>query len=155
MMENTPQVIMEQFYDAFSRRNPADMNCFYTNNIYFSDPIFGLLDGDKVKEMWKFMCANTLELSLLHRNFSDRGDHYFTYEWVANYRFLPTGKKVLLKAKAYMKIENGEIIEHSDAYSFYKWVRQAYGIPGWLLGWSSVFKKRVRKKMLKQIGISF
>lgn len=153
-MQNTPQETIMAFFEAYSRRNTGDMCNRYSSLIYYSDPVFGLLKDEQVIKMWQFRVANSNELSLIYGNISDRGDNYYTCEWTATYRFAPTGKKIIHKAKAYMKVEDGIITEHSDAYSFYKWIRQAYGISGWILGWSSVYKKRVRKKLLEQLQIN-
>lgn len=43
-------------------------------------------------------------------------DEYATCNWVANYTFSKTGKRVVNRIKAFMKLKDGKIIEHSDAF---------------------------------------
>mgnify|MGYP000423281271 CR=1 FL=1 len=41
-------------------------------------------------------------------------------------------------------LPDGLIIEHRDSFDFYRWSRQALGVPGLLLGWSSFLQNKVR-----------
>ena len=46
--------------------------------------------------------------------------------------------------KAHMRIVDGKIIEHSDAFSLHKWSKQALGFSGWLLGWNSFYQRKIK-----------
>jgi hypothetical protein len=50
-----------------------------------------------------------------------------------------------------MRIINGLISEHSDAFSMPAWCRQAFGMQGYLLGWSGYFQRQVKLKAGKQL----
>ena len=65
--------------------------------------------------------------------------------WIATYTFSATGRKVTNQIKATFEIEQGKIIKHTDAFSFYKWARQALGMPGLLLGWSPALKNKIQQ----------
>jgi ketosteroid isomerase-like protein len=136
--------LINKFYKAFSELDAAGMNACYSDEIVFFDPVFELLQGDQVKAMWQMLCSNAREFSLSYGNIQDLGDDYYTCDWVANYHFSKTGRPVINKVKAHMKIQAGRIVEHSDAFSLHNWSRQALGFSGWLLGWNSFFQRKIK-----------
>ncbi len=137
---------VKNFYQAFSEKNPGGMIKQYSSGIVFSDPVFGVLEGKEVGEMWTMLCERSRDFSLSFGNIQDKGDGYYTCDWTASYTFSRTGNRVVNKVRAYMQVENGLIIGHSDAFRFYLWARQAFGIKGWLFGWTTFFQRGVRKK---------
>ena len=142
---------VRKFYEGFSKCDAEGMNAQYDAGIVFSDPAFGMLEGEDVKRMWKMLCSRARDFSLEFGNIIDRGDGYYTCEWKASYIFSATGNRVVNRVKAFMKLENGKITEHSDAFRFYKWARQAFGVKGWLLGWTTFFQRRVRSRALENL----
>lgn len=140
------EIIITKFYTAFQQRNAAEMNRCYTENIAFSDPVFGLLQGDEVRGMWEMLCKNGKDLQLSFGNIQLLDEEYATCNWVAQYTFSQTGKRVVNKIKAHMRIENGIIAEHTDAFDIYRWGRQALGWKGWLFGWTAFFQKKLQQK---------
>jgi hypothetical protein len=57
--------------------------------------------------------------------------------------YTPTGRKVLNKVKAEMTIKDGKIIAHHDTFSLWLWSARALGLTGYLLGWTSVVKRKI------------
>ena len=53
--------------------------------------------------------------------------------------------------RASFKVADGKIVEHSDAFDFWRWSRQALGTPGLLLGWSSFLQKKVQGQAAKSL----
>lgn len=147
----TNEAIIAKFYTAFQKKDYATMNSCYSDDIVFYDPAFELLRGDEVKYMWEMLCKNAKDFSLNFDNISARGDAYYTCNWVATYSFSKTGRKVVNVVKAHMRIENGMIIEHSDAFSLHKWSSQALGLMGQLLGWNSFFQRRIKNKAKRNL----
>jgi len=144
-MQNN-EAIITRFYEAFQKRNSAAMNACYIENIAFSDPVFGLMYGDDVRGMWDMLCKNGKDLQLSFGNIQLLDEEYATCEWIAQYTFSQTGRRVVNKIKAHMRIENGVITEHSDAFDIYGWSRQALGWKGWLFGWTAWFQKKLQQK---------
>lgn len=144
-MQQNEQLI-ENFYTAFQKLDYRSMINNYADDIIFSDPVFGLLQGDEVRAMWEMLCKNAKDFSLTYTAITHLDEEYSTCEWVATYTFSKTGKKVINKGKAYMKFANGKIIEHSDGFSLYQWSKQAFGLSGILFGWNSFFQNRIRKQ---------
>lgn len=143
--------LISNFYEAFQKKNAAAMNACYSDDIVFYDPVFELLEHGRAKYMWEMLCKNARDLSVTYGNINDLGDHYYTCDWVASYTFSQTGRKVVNHVKAHMKIENGQIIEHSDAFSLHKWSTQALGFSGWLLGWNSFFQRKIKNKARRNL----
>ncbi len=66
--------------------------------------------------MWEMLCKNAKDFSLTFSDIELLDEEYATCNWVATYTFSKTGKKVVNKIKAFMRIKDGKIIEHSDAF---------------------------------------
>lgn len=143
---------IEKFYTAFQQLDYATMNSCYSHDVVFSDPVFGLLRQDEVKYMWQMLCTNATNFSLTFNNIVTDDDEYYTCNWVATYTFSLTGRKVVNICKAYMRLQNGIIIEHSDAFNFYRWCRQALGLKGLLFGWTGFMQKQIQKQVLKKLN---
>lgn len=143
--------IITRFYTAFQRLDHQTMNSCYSDDIVFSDPAFGLLRGDEAKSMWEMLCRNARDFSLTFSNIQLLDDEYATCNWVATYTFSGTGRKVVNNVKAFMKLKDGRIIEHSDAFKLSRWAAQALGWKGQLFGWMGWMKRKIRKKARKNL----
>ena len=142
----TNEATIHKFYDAFQQLDYATMQSCYHPDAVFSDPVFGLLDVAETKAMWEMLCKRAKDFSLTYGNIQLLDEEYTTTEWIAVYTFSQTGRRVVNKIKAHMRFKDGLIIEHSDAFPIYRWMRQALGLPGLLLGWSSYMHKKVQLK---------
>lgn len=143
--------VVSAFYNAFQKLDAEKMNAQYSNDIVFYDPVFELLRGNEVKSMWQMLCGNAKDFSLQYNNIKDLGDGYYTCDWIANYTFSKTGRRVENRAKANMKLDNGMIVEHSDAFSLHKWAAQAMGFSGWLLGWNKFYVRQIKNSARKNL----
>lgn len=152
---NSQRDIIERFYSAFQRLDHNAMNACYSDDIIFSDPVFLTLKGDEVKCMWEMLCTNAKDFSLSFSDIQSVDDEYATCRWVANYTFSKTGNRVTNHCKAFMRIRDGKIIEHSDAFRLSTWISQALGWKGLWFGWTGFMKRAVqnnaRKNLLKFI----
>ena len=61
-MSNNEQII-QGFYNAFQQLDYKTMQDCYGDNPVFSDPAFGLLQGEEVKAMWEMLCKNAKNFS--------------------------------------------------------------------------------------------
>ncbi|MFY7901060.1 MAG: nuclear transport factor 2 family protein [Chitinophagaceae bacterium] len=142
---------IEKFYTSFQQKDYYNMNSLYAENIVFSDPVFGLLQGDEVRAMWQMLCIRAKDFSLVFGEIVTDDEEYYTCEWTASYLFSVTNRRVVNKCKAYMRLKDGVIVEHSDAFSFYKWCRQAFGLVGLLIGFTNYMQRRVSKTAKKNL----
>jgi ketosteroid isomerase-like protein len=147
---NNEQVI-RRFYTAFARLDHQAMNDCYSDDIIFSDPVFGLLKGDEVRSMWEMLCKRAKDFRLEFSNIQLLDEEYATCNWTAMYIFSQTGKRVVNHVKAFMKLKDGKIIEHSDAFRLSTWIGQALGWKGVLFGWLGFMKKAVQNKARKSL----
>jgi hypothetical protein len=117
----TNAAIISKFYTSFQKLDYTTMNSCYSDDIIFSDPVFGLLNGDEVKYMWEMLCTNAKDFSLDFSNIELLDEEYATCNWVATYTFSKSGRRVVNRIKAFMKLMDGKIVEHSDAFRLSTW----------------------------------
>jgi len=144
--------IISRFYTAFQQLDHATMNDCYREDIVFSDPVFGLLQGDEVRSMWEMLCKNAKDFELEFSNIQLIDEEYATCNWTARYTFSKTGNRVVNNIKAYMRLQDGKIIEHSDGFRLSTWLGQAMGWKGKLFGWTGFMKRAVQKNAKKNLA---
>jgi len=150
MIMNNKEVI-ERFYTAFQKLDYKMMQDCYSEDIIFSDPVFLVLRGNEVRAMWEMLCKNAKDFSLTFSDIELLDEEYATCKWVASYTFSKTGNKVVNKIKAFMKLKDGKIIEHSDAFRLSTWIGQALGWKGVLFGWTGFMKRAVQRNARKNL----
>lgn len=146
--------IINDFYTAFQQMDAEGMAACYHPDITFQDPAFGKLNGAEVGNMWRMLIKSQQgkEFKVSFNNIQVH-DEVGSADWEAWYTFTPTGRKIHNKIKASFVIQNGKIIAHQDQFDLYRWARQALGLKGLLLGWSSFFQKKLQNQtqnMLKK-----
>jgi uncharacterized protein len=156
-MADNKQVI-ERFYTAFQNLDYKTMQDCYSDDIIFSDPVFLVLRGNEVRAMWEMLCKNAKDLPAGRQGFSLTfsdiellDEEYATCKWVASYTFSKTGNKVVNNIKAFMKLKDGKIVEHSDAFRLSTWIGQALGWKGVLFGWTGFMKRAVQRNARKNL----
>ncbi|HET8803851.1 MAG TPA: nuclear transport factor 2 family protein, partial [Aequorivita sp.] len=108
---------------------------------------FGVLRGEEAKNMWRMLCQTQRgkEFKVITSNIE------YTPEagkarWEAFYTFNKTGRKVHNIIYATFKFKDGKIIHHVDRFNLYKWSKQAMGLKGILVGWTSFFRKKLNNQ---------
>ena len=148
---NLNEQIISRFYTAFQKLDYKTMQDCYSEDAVFNDPVFGLLDGDAAKAMWEMLCKRAKDFKLEYSNIQLLDEEYATCNWTASYTFSQTGRKVVNHVKAFMRLKDGKIIEHSDAFRLSTWIGQALGWKGVLFGWLGFMKRAVQKKARKSL----
>ena len=143
--------LISRFYSAFQKLDYKTMQDCYSDNAVFNDPVFGLLQGNEVKAMWEMLCKNAKDFSLTYSDIELLDEEYATCKWVAKYTFSKTGNRVINNIKAFIKIKDGKIVEHSDAFRLSTWIGQALGWKGILFGWTGVMKRAIQKQARKNL----
>lgn len=132
------------FYSAFARRDHAGMGACYHPAVRFSDPVFTDLYGDEARAMWHMLCEQGEDLEVTLGDVtadSDRG----TAQWQAHYTFGPSGRRVHNVISASFVFADGKIIQHTDDFDLWRWMRMAVGPAGAMIGWSPSAKRKVRE----------
>lgn len=140
-MDNT--TLIRHFYEAFARRDAAAMGACYHDEATFSDPAFPGLNAAQARAMWQMLCASgkdlRIEFSGIEANDTEGRCH-----WEAWYTFSQSGRPVHNIIEATFTFKDGKILTHTDHFNFWRWSRQALGLPGLLLGWTSFLQKKVQ-----------
>jgi ketosteroid isomerase-like protein len=131
------------FYQAFNRRDADAMGACYARDVQFEDPAFGVLIGDEARAMWRMLCERASDLQVTATDIEADDDHGQA-RWEATYTFSQTGRRVHNVIEAEFAFNDGLISAHHDHFDFWRWSRQALGPPGWLLGWSSFLREKVK-----------
>jgi hypothetical protein len=146
---NINEQTITKLYTAFADLDAQTMASCYAEDATFNDPAFSLHGRTEVAGMWRMLCSATqakgrkdwkLEFRDIHAGSGSGRAH-----WEVHYRFGVTGRLVhnIIDAEFTFNPE-GLIVTHNDEFNFWRWSVQALGIPGFVLGWSSWFKNKVR-----------
>ncbi len=147
----TNKQLVQKFYEAFCKKDFETMNRCYAESIVFSDPVFGWLQGNEVKAMWQMLCTQAKDFGLVFDDITEIDQEYITCKWVATYTYSKTGRRVTNRAKAFMRVNDGLITEHSDGYKLSNWLAQALGLPGKLFGWTHFMKRKMQRAARKNL----
>lgn len=142
--------LIQNFCNAFAIGDAEAMVNLYADNIEFEDPAFGPLKRDNAKNMWR-MLLKTPDVKITASNIK-ADDQMGSADWIAEYTFSLTGRKVINKVHAEFQFANGKIVKHTDTFNFWKWASQAFGLKGFLLGWTSLMKNKVRQQALARLN---
>ncbi len=152
MSADQNRALINRFYEAFARRDGAAMAACYHPEARFSDPAFPNLRGGEIDAMWTMLCQRAQEFSLTFRDVqadAARGSAH----WEAKYLFSKTGRRVHNIIEAEFAFKDGLIVAHDDRFDFWRWSRQALGLPGVLLGWSGFLRGKVQAEAAKGLAI--
>jgi hypothetical protein len=106
----------------------------YAPDATFSDPVFPALDAAGVAAMWQMLCARGKDLAVVASDI-DADAKTGRARWVATYTFSATGRRVENSIDARFTFRDGRIVRHEDRFDLRRWLRQALGWKGALLGW--------------------
>lgn len=139
-MEN----LITKFYQSFNNLDAESMALCYHDEIIFEDPGFGVLKGEKAKNMWRMLCDSQKgkDFKVIFSDIKANGSQGSAH-WEAFYHFSKTGRKVHNKIDATFEFKDGLIVKHTDVFDLHKWSQQALGFSGLLLGWTGFFKKKL------------
>jgi hypothetical protein len=144
---------IERFYKAFAELDSKTMAACYAPDASFEDPVFQLRGRTHVGGMWAMLCAavkkngrNDWKLEV--RDITDRSAH-----WEPTYRFSATGRLVHNVIDAEFDIDDSGLIRrHRDHFDFWRWSRQALGVPGWLFGWTGWLRSKVQRTATRNLA---
>jgi ketosteroid isomerase-like protein len=148
-MEN--EQLIRHFYESFANNDADRMVACYSDEIEFSDPAFGRLKGADAKNMWKMLVTHAKgNIKIEFKNIVADGEKG-SADWTADYLFSQTGRKVFNEIHAEFEFKDGKIFRHRDTFDLWKWSKQALGISGLLLGWSSFLQNKIRQNATQSL----
>src|SRR5215204_2753431 len=151
-MTHANDSLIENFYDAFDKHDGERMAACYAPGARFYDPVFPDLKGEEPGAMWRMLTGQAKDLSVeLHEH--DADDERGSAHWIARYTFTQTGRPVVNDVRATFRFAaDGRFAEHHDAFSFWRWSRQALGPAGLVLGWTPLLRAGVRGRARGQLA---
>lgn len=142
------RALIARFYEAFNRLDAEAMAACYTDDVLFSDPVFGELRGRQAGDMWRLLTSRAKAFSVRFDNV--RADERCGgAHWVATYLFTQTGRTVINDIQARFVFRDGKVCEHHDTFDLWRWSRQALGAKGALLGWTPLVQNAIRAQAHK------
>lgn len=142
--------LIHRLYKSLQQLDAKGMLNCYHEEATFRDPVFVLKNKNEIKAMWTMLCAGAREFELTYEQVQ-ADDETGSTKLDATYLFPKTNRMVLNKIETQFRFKDGLILEHVDTFDFWKWSRQALGLPGYLLGWSTSFQKKVQNKAFKNL----
>lgn len=137
--------ILETLYSALQRRDHQAMAALYHPEATFEDEVFQL-KGAEIGKMWHMLCARGQDLELRWSGLSTLPDGRARGRWEPTYTFSKTGRKVHNRIETEVELRDGLIWRQQDRFDFWRWSRQALGLPGWLLGWTPLLRRQVAQQ---------
>lgn len=137
------QALLEKFYKALQAKNAAGLAECYHPEAEFTDEVFQNLKGKEVSAMWKMLFERGGDMTLIYRDVKatqQSGEGY----WEATYTYSQTGRRVINRINSAFQFKDGLVFQQRDTFDLWRWARQALGIKGLLLGWSSPVQKTIR-----------
>jgi hypothetical protein len=146
------EATIRRLYGGLDAHDGEAMAACYAADATFSDPVFPELKGDQAPDMWRMLAERATDLSVeLPEAKAD--EEAGAARWIATYTFATTGRSVTNRVRSDFKFDSdGLITEQNDDFPFWRWSRQALGVPGLLLGWSPLIRSRVRSNAAAQLA---
>ena len=138
--------LLARFYDALARKDAEGMIACYHADSAFSDPVFPMLNHDETCAMWRMLLGRAKNFSF---EFQVLGED--RVDWTARYTFAKTGRMVVNQGRSQFGFQDGLILAQRDGFDFPRWLRQALGWKGALLGRTRLFQATVRKEARKSL----
>ena len=143
--------LIGRLYDALNRHDAAKMIACYAPDATFSDPVFPDLDAAGLAAMWRMLCARGKDLEVVASDIVADANTGRAH-WVATYTYSATGRRVENRIDALFRFRDGLIARHEDRFDLWRWLRQALGVKGALLGWLPPVQGAMRTQAAKALA---
>lgn len=146
------QQTIEKLYAAFAALDAKAMAQCYADDAYFDDEAFSLRGRHQIGGMWSMLIdaikkQGRKDWKLEVRDITETSAH-----WEPTYRFSATGRLVHNIIDAEFEFDSQGLIKRQrDRFSFWRWSRQALGLPGTVLGWSGFLRGKVKRTAARQL----
>lgn len=142
--------VITRFYAAFARGDADAMGAAYADDATFEDPAFGTLTASEARAMWKMLTGRSSDLRVECRDVT-ADDRSGSAHWEAWYTF--GGKHPVHNViQATFEFRDGLIAKHVDSFDFPRWAGQALGLPGKLLGRTSILHNKTTARAKAQLA---
>jgi hypothetical protein len=105
--------------------------------------VFPDLDAAGVAAMWRMLCARGKDLAVVASGIAADATTGRAH-CAATYTYSGSGRRVVNRIDATFAFRDGRICRHQDRFDLYRWLRQALGWKGVVLGWLPAVQRKVR-----------
>jgi len=140
------EALIKKFYDAFVAGNSKEMVACYHDDVTFTDPAFGTIQGDKAKAMWHMLIERGKGANKVTYSNVTATEEKGSSQWIAKYPYGDKKRPVVNHVEASFTFKDGKIYTHQDDFNLYKWSKQALGVPGFLLGWTGFMRGKIQQQ---------
>lgn len=137
---------VRDFYQALARADAEGIRQVYTDDVVYSDPVFGELRGSRVMLMWEMFCARDDKIQVEFGDITVQPGDLVTARWVARYAFGDKNRPIENPIHSTFRFRDGLICEHRDTFHVRKWAAQALGPVGRVLGNTPPVRKALHRK---------
>lgn len=145
------QELLEHFYHCLKNRNAEGMVACYHDDIEFTDPAFGTLNGIEAKNMWRMLMYRGKSLEIDYSNVTADAE-IGKGHWTATYTFHKTNRKVINKITSTFEFKDKKIIRHIDTFDLHIWAKQAIGFKGTVLNTLGILKSYIQSKSKESLS---
>ena len=143
--------LIARFYQGLARRDARAMNACYHADSTFEDPVFGALDHAGTLAMWSMLCERGKDLTVMASQIVADAAHGSAHV-EAEYTYSATSRHVRNIIQTSMEFRDGLILRQVDRFDLYRWMRQALGVTGTLIGWTPWGARAVRSQAAKALA---
>lgn len=109
------------------------------------------LNYREILALWYSSMKPDMDLKVKVDSIEQHQDFVVT-NWTISYTITSINKRITLDEIGRFEFEDGLIVRHTDAYSFYSWCTQAFGVAGMLASWSNWLRNKVRNQAYSSIN---
>ncbi len=142
--------ILERYYKALQQKDYLAMQGLYHEEARFSDPVFTQLNSREVQAMWEMLLKRAKQFTLTYQ-ILEQQENEGKGICAASYLFSKTGRQVQNNIQSDFTFKDGLIYRQADQFDLWRWSRQAFGLPGWLFGWTPAMQKKIRSQAMAQL----
>ncbi|MFL9829379.1 nuclear transport factor 2 family protein [Flavobacterium sp. ARAG 55.4] len=137
---------IHQLYTSIAQGNLSAIDRCYSAAVKFHDPVFGKLTANKVPKMWKMLIQKSYEKPDIEYKIIKINEHTAEVKWKAVYIFGKKKRKIINNIHSVFHFKDGLIIKQNDDFNIWKWTRQAFGLSGFLFGWTGYMQRKIQMK---------
>ena len=143
---------IERLYAAFASLDAKGMAACYADDALFDDEAFSLRGRHQIGGMWAMLIDAIRQQGRKDWKLEVSAITDSTAHWEPTYRFSATGRLVHNVIDAEFEFDSQDLIKRQrDRFDFWRWSRQALGLPGMLLGWSGFLRSKVRRTAARRL----
>lgn len=135
--------LLRRLFHHLSAREAEGMRHCYHPEIFYTNPLVPRARGPQALEAWEAIFEELPDLRIALRQVQADADGGVAH-WHAAYTF--RGRRVGHEVRSMFAFRRGLVCRHYDHFSLWRWLAQALGPAGLVLGWFGPFRWALRQR---------